>query len=181
MGRWIFTGIFENARVLVLEFFDLLPRLGEDLFPGGSAGNYFVLNSDAGRGLFQFSPDPRLQVEQVVQPPVRKETSHIYVPMRAANAVDASMALHQAHRIPGQIVVDNVARLLKVHTFSKDIGRYQNVVAVLVGSGRRLARLWSETEDRLFARDAVSRLVTDHRDHAPSIRREPTISFERLL
>src|SRR5579875_391557 len=181
MGRRILAGVLENTRVLFLELFDLFAGFGEDLLPRGCTWNDFVLNPNARRRLLKLSPYPRLQVEQIVQPLVRKEAAHVHVAMGATDAVDASMALHQAHRVPGQIVVDNIARLLKVHTFSQNIGRDQNIVEVFIPSGWCLARFWGETEDRFFARDAILGLVADYRNNSASISSEPTIGFEHLL
>jgi hypothetical protein len=47
-----------------------------------------------------------------------------------ADPVDAAVSLHQAHRVPRKVVVDDVAGLLQVDAFGEDIGGDDNVVAV---------------------------------------------------
>ncbi len=42
--------------------------------------------------------------------------------MSATDAVDAAVALHQAHGVPGEVVIDDVPALLQVHAFCKHVG-----------------------------------------------------------
>ena len=55
---------------------------------------------------------------------------------RAAQPVDAPVALDEPHRIPGHVVVDDVARLLEVLTLREDVGGDEQVLLVLGCDGR---------------------------------------------
>ena len=54
--------------------------------------------------------------------------------MRRANTVDATVALYEAHRVPRQVVVDDVARLLEVHALGEHIGGDHDVVQIVIGA-----------------------------------------------
>ena len=51
--------------------------------------------------------------------------------VRRADAVYAPVALHEPHRVPRQVEVDDVPRLLEVHALGEHVGRNKQVVGVL--------------------------------------------------
>ena len=51
--------------------------------------------------------------------------------MGTADTVDAPVALHESHRVPGQIVVDDPSALLEVHTLGQNVGRHQDVIFII--------------------------------------------------
>ena len=62
--------------------------------------------------------------------------------VRAADAVDAAIALHEANRVPGQVVVDNEAAVLKILAFGENVRADENADLLFGRSGwwnRRLA------------------------------------------
>jgi len=68
--------------------------------------------SYTGSRLRDLAPDSTFEFEQRFKALIREETPDVDIVMRAANAVDASMALHQSHRIPREIIVDDVPAVL---------------------------------------------------------------------
>src|SRR5438445_8994359 len=52
------------------------------------------------------------------------------VGVRAADTVDAAIALNQANRVPRQVVVDDEAAVLKVLAFGKYVGADEDVDTV---------------------------------------------------
>ena len=90
----------------------------------------------------------------------------------AADAVDTAVPLHQTHRVPRQVVVDDVAALLQVQALGQHVGCQQDVVLVpfLTGAGQRgSGRLGGKALDGLLAVDAVSRLVAGYRDDSVAV------------
>jgi hypothetical protein len=108
-------------------------------------GDDVVLDADRLRSLDELAPDRRLEREHPVELRRREERAQEHPVVGRADAVDASMALHEPHRVPRQVEVDDVASLLEVHTLREHVGGDEDVVAVL-GPRRRLHRAWSELE-----------------------------------
>src|ERR1700722_3871951 len=71
-----------------------------------------------------------LQIKQTVELRVRKKGPEENTRVRTADAVDAAMALHQTHRVPRQVIVDDVAAILQVHAFSENIGCQEKVKTI---------------------------------------------------
>jgi ribosomal protein L15 len=76
------------------------------------------LHADRRRGLCQFPSNALLQVQQRVKLLVREVGPQEYTLVFAADAVDSAVALHEPHRVPRHVEVDDVPALLKVHAFS---------------------------------------------------------------
>ena len=51
--------------------------------------------------------------------------------MRASDPVNPTVPLHQAHRVPREVVVHDIAALLEVHPLGKDVRAEEQVEAVL--------------------------------------------------
>ncbi len=120
-----------RTRVLAAEPFDLLARLGErwsrTTLPG------------------RISPTPivRRLSDLAVQPlsrPSRASScgrgrSSGGRPRVRTDAVDTAVTLDEPHRVPRQVVVDDVARLLEVHALGEHVGRDEDVEEVIVLPG----------------------------------------------
>ena len=69
-----------------------------------------------------------------------------------SDPVDAAVALYQPHRVPRQVVVDDVAGLLEVDALGEHVGGDHDVVEVVVSTLGRVGRLGGESPDhRLLA------------------------------
>ena len=79
-------------------------------------------------------------MEQPVEAVGGKEGAQEYPPVRTADAVNAPVPLHQPHRIPRQVEVDDVPALLQVHAFGQHVGRDHQIIKVGVPPRRRLHR-----------------------------------------
>ena len=88
--------------------------------------------------------EARFEPEQVVQSAVGENATQVHLRVARADAVDAPVTLHQAHRVPRQVVVDDVACLLQVHALGQHIGGNHNVVQVAVVPGWRIGGAGSE-------------------------------------
>ncbi len=53
--------------------------------------------------------------------------------LRVHAAIDAADALHQPHRVPVQVVVDDAGRVLKVQAFGQHVGGDQDADFLLAG------------------------------------------------
>ena len=70
---------------------------------------------------------PLDQVQQGLQLVFGEHVVDADLGVRAADAVDAAVALDQADRVPGQVVVDDDAAVLKVLAFGKHVGADKDV------------------------------------------------------
>ena len=57
-----------------------------------------------------------------------KYCPHKYTVVRTANAVDPTVPLHQPHRIPWHVEVDDMAALLEVHSLRQNVRSDQEIV-----------------------------------------------------
>ncbi len=89
-------------------------------------------------------------LQQALQLVVRKEAAQIRVVEATANAVNAAVALHETHRIPRQVIVDDVPGLLEVDALAQNVCRDDDVETVLVTSGWRVSRSWRKAEQGLL-------------------------------
>ena len=97
--------------------------------------------------------DPVLQVDVFVEVLRRPEIHQLHGGVDAADAVNAAKALDNAHRIPVDVIVDEVIAVLKVLPFGNTISGDEQVnfiflrhgfhlVAVLRRLGEKLMRMW---------------------------------------
>ena len=119
---------------------------------------------DAGRRLGDLALQALLEAQERVELHVGEEAAQKDAVVRAADAVDAAVALHDAHRVPGQVVVDDVARLLEVDALGQHVGGEQQVVLVLVCGRRwRVRGARGEAPENVLA---VALLPADHGEAA---------------
>ena len=59
-------------------------------------------------------------------PPVRVISHHCLLDRRVHATIDAADALHEANRVPVQVIVDKASRVLKVQSFGEHIGGNEN-------------------------------------------------------
>ena len=83
------------------------------------------------------------QVQQRFQFRFGEEVVNADFGVRTADAVDAAIALHEADRVPGQVVVDDDAAVLEVLALRENVGADENV-DLLVGRAGHSARNRSE-------------------------------------
>ncbi len=123
-GRRRLRRPLEQRRVLLADAFDLLAGLGEDEVARPGPGQDLVLDADRGRppGRSCAGAVPRGRAGR--RAPRRGSSVRMNTRCVArADAVDAAVALHEPHRVPGQVVVDDVPGLLEVDALGEDVGR----------------------------------------------------------
>ena len=77
--------------------------------------------------------EPLDQVQQGFQFLLREHVVDGDLGVRAADAVDAAVALDQADRVPGQVVVDDDAAVLEVLPLGENVGADEDVDLLLAG------------------------------------------------
>lgn len=117
--------------------------------------------------------EPLLEPEEVVELGVGEHTPQVHGEVQRADPVDTSVALHEAHRVPRQVVVDDVAGLLEVHAFGEHVGRHHDVEAVLVAALGCVRGARREAPQHLLLLGASPR-AGDCGDAAP-VRSEPGV------
>ena len=140
--------------------------------------------ADAGGGHRQLVENALLQIQQPVQPVGWEDRPQEHPIMRAADAVDAAVALHQPHRVPRHVEVDDVAALLQVHALRQHVGRDYEIVKVVVLPLRRLHRNRCEALHGLPARHLGEIARTTDGHHPPPVTRQlrppPEFAFEEV-
>ncbi len=119
-------------------------------------------------------------LQQRLHSGVREETAHVHIIVGTSDAVYATVALNQAHRIPWEIVVDDVPALLKVHSFGQDVGCDHHVEIIRKPVGC-FCGLRGKTEDRLLATKARTRFIAFDSDQPTPIRLQAWYVVESLL
>ena len=123
MGRRIFSPIHEKCRILAAQALNLRAFIREYNLAGRRSRDDLILYANRGRRPAELASDVRLQGEERIKTNIGEEAPEVHVLMRAANPVHSAMALHQTHRIPWEVVVDDVAALLQIHAFGQYVGR----------------------------------------------------------
>ena len=119
-----------------------------------------------------------LQIEKVVQSSVGEHATHEHLAVGRADPVDATVALHQPHRVPRQVVVDDVAGLLQVHPFGQHVGGHHDVVQIVV---RALGGISGAGGEPPHHRLLAGRLIrSGERGDPPPIRGQPAVGLDRL-
>src|ERR1019366_2550987 len=148
------AGIFKERDIFLAYLLDLFAGLGEALV-GDLAACQDRPYSDRARRLLDLPVQPFLELKQPLQLVVREEAAEKDLVEAAADTVDAAVALNEPHGVPGEVIVDNVASLLKVHAFAQYIRGDDDVEQVLVATGRGVSCPGGESEERRLAAVAV--------------------------
>src|SRR5262245_49376566 len=112
-----------------------------------------LFDTHGGCCLCELSAYPPFEVEERVELCIREERPQEPFGMRTSDSIHTSVALDETHRIPREIVVDDVAALLKVHPLGEDVSAEEQVKAILRMRGQRARRHWSKTVERLLPGD----------------------------
>ena len=88
-----------------------------------------------------------LEPEHRIELLIRKEAPQKDFVMRTADAIDSPVTLHESHRVPRKVVVDDMSRLLEIHAFGQNIGRHENIEEAITLVSRRLRGSRSEAEE----------------------------------
>ena len=104
-----------ELRLAVFEI-ALFLRVNQVVISGGGHDGYLHAGLHAG-----------FQIDIIVQRQVRPEVHQLYGLILAPDTVDTPEALDNAHRVPVNIVVNEVVAVLKVLAFRNTIGRNQDV------------------------------------------------------
>src|SRR5690554_5560875 len=89
----------------------------------------------------------------------REEHAQVNLWVLAPDAVDTSVPLDDAHRVPRQVVVDDLPGLLQVDTFRKHISGEQDVVVVLILGNPGIVESTSRARRKLGNRSSPRRLM----------------------
>ena len=81
--------------------------------------------------------------------------------MCTGDAVNSTVPLHQPHRIPGKIKINNVSALLKVQAFREDVCANEQIEFVLLRARRRARRLGRKAPYRIAPRDSVPNFISE--------------------
>jgi hypothetical protein len=131
LRRGVRAALLEQGRVLPRQPLDLRARFGEDLPAGLATIDRRGGDADSLRRLRQLAQDARFQRQQRIQPVRREDGVQEDARVRAADAVDAAVPLHQPHRVPGQVVVDDVPAVLPgARLFAERPGSQGNLCAL---------------------------------------------------
>ena len=76
-----------------------------------------LADADGRGGLLELALQPLLQAQQRLKVLVGEVAANEHFGMIGADPVDAAVALYEPHRVPRQVVVDDVPGLLEVHAF----------------------------------------------------------------
>lgn len=142
-----------------------------------AAGNGRHFHAHGGCGGRELAADASFEVQQRIQFVIREERAQEYLRVRAADAVHATVALHQSHGIPRKIVVHDVPALLEIEALGQDISAQQQIELVRVAF-RRVGGLGRETPHGIPPRDAPARLVARDGSNAPAEDRQPFVMFQ---
>ena len=137
-------------------------------------------HADARRGHGQLVENALFEVEKPVETIHREDRPHEHAAVRAADAVDAAVPLHQPHRVPRHVEIDDVPALLKVYAFCQHVGGDQEVVAVRVLPRRRLHRDGREPLHRFLPGHFGQIARAADRDHPATVAPKLRPCFQRV-
>ena len=80
----------------------------------------------------QLALEACLQTEQPVEVGGGEEAVEVHARVMRADTINSAVSLDYSHGVPGQIVIDDAARLLEIDSFGKDIGGQEEVVFVVM-------------------------------------------------
>src|SRR6185437_9244199 len=105
----------EYTCILPPQPLDFSTLIRKNHFAGSRPRYNLAFDADACGGLGQLAANACLQFKQVVQFVVREDAAQVDVLVGAAYTIHAAVPLHQAHRVTGQVEIDDVSALLKIH------------------------------------------------------------------
>ena len=123
----------EQLGSLVVDVVDLLAQVVEgDLDRGvGELPGKHVSHTDRGVRVGDLPLQPFLEPEETVEVRGGEEAVDVDEAVVGADPIDAAVALHEAHRVPGQVDADDVPGLLEVHALRQDVGGEQDIEQIL--------------------------------------------------
>src|SRR4051812_36566507 len=98
--------------------------------------------------------------------------------MWASDAVNASMPLNKAHRIPGNVEIDNIPALLKVDALGQHVGSHKDVETIGVPARGCLRRYRGKSVDSLLTGKFFEVIVAGYGDYATAVRSKRGISID---
>ena len=124
------AGFFEEGGIFAAQPVDLVTGFGE-CHVAASESRQDLADADRRGGLLQLALEAFLEAEQGFEVLVGEVAADEHLGVLGADPVDPPVPLNEAHRVPRQVVVDDVPGLLEVHAFGQHIGGDKQVIQVL--------------------------------------------------
>src|SRR5690606_28038687 len=124
---------------------------GEPLDEGGEGDVAFPehvgLGADGAADRVELAAEPGLEAEESVEAGAGEEVEGVDDVVGRSQAVDPADALEQAARVPRGVVADHAWRVLEVAPLGEDVGRDEEVDALVGGWRGRVVGAWREAFD----------------------------------